>query len=192
MHNTQKLNPELARKGLHLLIAFVPALAAINLSGTAILLMSGMLVYYWAEGLRFLGFSPPLISSITKFVLRRREDGRFALGPVTLGLGALLSLLLFPPKTAALAIYVLAFADCAAGLVGQFLGRHRPAFMAGKSVEGTLAGFVAAAAAGFILFQDAKIALAAGIISVLVDLLPLGDFDNLILPLAVGLTAVSF
>ena len=190
MQSNRKLNGELIRKGLHLLIVLVPPLAAINLSHTTMLLLAGFIIYICAESLRFLGFSPPLISPITRFVLRQREEGRFALGPVTLGLGALLSLLLFPPKAAALAIYVLAFADCSAGLVGQFLGRHRPSLMAGKSVEGTLAGFIAAALAGLLLFRDIKIALAAGVISIIIDLLPLGDFDNLILPLAVGMAAV--
>ena len=183
--------PELARKSLHLLIALVPALAAINLSLTSLLLMSGTLIYFWAESMRFLGFSPPVISSITRYVLRKKEDGHFVLGPITLGLGALLSLLLFPPKLAALAIYVTAFADCSAGLIGQFLGRYRPAFMSGKSIEGTLAGFAAAALVSFFLFNDLKISLSIGLISVLVDLFPLGDFDNLILPLAVGFVAVG-
>ena len=185
------MKSELARKALHILIAFVPALAAVSLSHTALLLMVGLLLYCSAESVRYLGFSPPVISSITRYVLRKREEGHFALGPVTLGLGALLSLLLFPPKAAALAVYVMAFADCSAGLIGQFLVRHRPAFMLGKSVEGTLAGFAAAALLGFLLFQDLKITLAAGVISVLVDLLPLGDFDNLFLPLAVGLVAMA-
>jgi len=90
---------------------------------------------------------------------------------------------------AALAIYVLAFADCAAGLIGKFAGKHRPRFLAGKSIEGTLAGFIAAALAGFFVSGDIMIAGVAGIISILVDIIPLGDFDNLILPLAVGLAS---
>ena len=181
---------ELARKSLHILIALVPTLAAISLSHTGLLLMAGLLIYCYAESCRFLGFKLPIISDITRYVLRKREDGRFALGPVTLGLGALLSLLLFPPRAAALAIYVLAFGDCAAGLVGQFLGRHRPVFMAGKSIEGTIAGFAASALPAYLLFTDIKLALITGLVSVLVDLLPLGDFDNLFLPLAVGLAAI--
>ena len=184
------MKPEFARKSLHLLIALVPVLAGLNLSYTALLLMVGMLIFCSAESMRFLGFSPPIVSSITRYVIRKREYGHFALGPITLGLGALLTLLLFPPMAAALAIYVLAFADCAATLVGKGFGRHRPGFMRGKSIEGTLAGFTVAAFIGFILFQDLRITLAAAAISVLVDLFPLGDFDNLILPLAVGMAAV--
>ena len=178
---------ELSRKIIHILIALVPALAALDYSNTALLLMGGVLFYTCAESLRFLGFSTPLVSSITASVLREREQGHFALAPVTLGLGALLALLLFPPQVARVAIYALAFGDSAASLVGKFLGRLRPGFLSGKSIEGALACFAASALAGFMVFHDWKIAAAAGAAAMLVDTLPFEDFDNLLLPLAAGL-----
>jgi dolichol kinase len=58
--------------------------------------------------------------------------------------------------------------------------------MAGKSIEGSLACFAASAMAAFFVFSDWKTALTVGLVSFLVDLLPLGDFDNLLLPLAAG------
>ena len=183
---------ELGRKGIHLLIALVPYLAALDLSHTALLLMVGILFYTWAESMRFLGFSPPLISFITEAVLRKREEGQFALAPVTLGLGALLSLLIFPPPVAAAAIYVLAFGDSASTLVGKFLGRLRPAFLAGKSIEGSAACFLASALAVFFVFREWKTALAVGLVSTLVDALPVGELDNLFLPMATGLCALFF
>jgi len=187
------LATELLRKGIHLLIALVPSLALLmNRSNTALLLVGGILFYTCAESLRFLGFSTPLVSSVTRVVLREREQGRFALGPVTLGLGALLALILFPPQAMALAVYALAFGDSAATLAGRFLGRIRPAFLAGKSVEGSLACFAAAALAGFLIFGDWKAAAIAGLASMLAEALPFGDFDNLLLPLAVGLAALAF
>jgi dolichol kinase len=172
-----------------MLIALVPSLAAISRSHTALFLMLGTMFYAWAESMRFLGFSPPLVSSVTARVLRRREEGRFALAPVTLGLGALLSLLLFPPRAAAAAIYVLAFGDSVSTLTGKFLGRLRPAFLSGKSVEGSVACFTASALACYMVFHDVKIAAAVGAVSVVVDALPLREFDNLLLPLAAGFTA---
>ena len=184
------LIPEIARKCIHALIALVPAMASFNLSYTALLLMGGTLFYTFAESLRFLGFAPPLVSSITTAVLRRREKDRFVLGPITLGLGALLALILFPPSVAALAVYILAFADSAASLVGMFLGRLRPAIMGGKSIEGSAACFAAAFLIGFLVYSDYRIALAAGLASVIVDFLPLGDFDNIILPLAAGFSVM--
>jgi len=186
------LRAELLRKAVHMLIAMVPTLAAINLSHTILLLLGGILFYTWAESMRFLGFALPGISSFTASVLRKREQGRFALGPITLGLGAILSLLIFPFDVAAAAIYALAFGDSAAGVVGRFLGRLRPAFLAGKSIEGSLACFVMAFLAGFMVFHDWKIAIAVGLGSALADALPIKDFDNLLLPLTAGLCAIAF
>jgi dolichol kinase len=188
----REIRAELARKSIHILIAMVPGLAAINLSNTALLLMSGILFYTWAESMRFLGFSIPAVSYVTKSLLRTREQKRFALGPVTLGLGALLSLLIFPFNVATAAIYALAFGDSAAGLVGKFLGRFRPAFLAGKSLEGSLACFTVAFFAGFLVFGEWKISIAVGIGSMLADALPIKDFDNLLLPLIAGLCALAF
>ena len=183
---------ELARKGIHVLIALVPSLAALNRSNTALLLMTGVLFYTWAESLRFLGFSPPFISSVTKAVLRKREQGRFAIAPVTLGLGALLSLLIFPPPVAAAAIYALAFGDSISSLVGKSLGRLRPAFLVGKSIEGSIACFTVSTLTAFLVFGEWKTAFAVGFASMIVDALPLREFDNIFLPLAAGLAALVF
>ena len=185
---SRELKPELARKGIHLLIAFAPALASWDLSLTALLLMTGMLFYTGAESMRFLGVPLPVLSSVTEAVLRKREQGRFALAPVTLGLGALLALILFPLPAASAAIYALAFGDSAASLVGKFMGRLRPAFLSGKSIEGSLACFAVSALAAFSVFHDWKTAAAVGAASMIVDTLPFEDFDNLLLPLAAGLT----
>jgi len=184
------MKSELIRKGIHTLIALAPWLADINRSHTALFLMGGVFFYAFVEGLRYLGFSPPLTSSLTRSVLREREEGRLALGPVTLGLGALLALILFPPKAAAAGIYILAFADSAATLTGKFLGRIRPAFLAGKSLEGSLACLAVATLACFWVFRDWRVAVATGIVSMLVEAFPGRDFDNLLLPLAAGFTAM--
>jgi len=154
--------------------------------------MVGILFYTSAESLRFLGFNLPFISSVTASVLRKREYGRFALGPVTLGFGALFALLLFPSRIAAAAIYALAFGDSVPVLIGKFLGRIRPALLLGKSLEGTLAGFAVVFLTSFLVFHEWKTALAVGFASFLVDILPLGDFDNLLLPLAAGIAALAF
>jgi len=184
----RQLLPELVRKCIHILIALVPWFAALDRSYTALLLMGGILVYSWAEGLRFMGFSTPFISGVTRAVLRKQEQDHFALGPVTLGLGALLALILFPPRVAAVAVYALAFGDSAATLVGRFLGHLRPAFMAGKSLEGSLSCFAASALAAYLVLSDWRIAAGAGLASMLAEALPFGDFDNLAIPLASGIT----
>jgi len=184
--------PELLRKSIHMLIALVPSLAAIDRSNTALFLMTGVLFYSCAEGMRFLGFSLPLVSSVTRVVSRRREQGRFAIAPLTLGLGALLAISIFPTPVASAAIYALAFGDSISTLTGKFLGRLRPAFLFGKSVEGSLACLAVSTLVGYLVFSDLKTALAVGFASVLVDALPLREFDNILMPLAVGFAALVF
>jgi len=184
--------PELLRKSIHMLIALVPSLAAIDRSNTALILMAGVLFYSCAESFRFLGFPLPLVSSVTRVVSRKREQGRFAAAPITLGLGALLAISIFPPPAASAAIYALAFGDSVSTITGKFLGRLRPAFLFGKSVEGSLACFTASSLAAYLVFSNPKTALAVGFASLLVDALPLREFDNIFLPLAAGLAALIF
>jgi dolichol kinase len=187
-----ELGTELLRKCIHMLIALVPSLAAIDRSNAALLLMAGVFFYFCAESLRFLGFSLPLISSVTRAVSRKREFGHFTLAPVTLGLGALLAIIIFPPPAAAAAIYALAFGDSVSTITGKFLGRLRPAFLSGKSIEGSLACFTVSALAAYLVFFDTKTALTVGFASLLVDALPIREFDNILLPLAAGFVAMVF
>jgi len=109
-----------------------------------------------------------------------------------LGLGALLAISLFPPPAASAAIYALAFGDSVSTITGKFLGRLRPAFLFGKSVEGSLACFTASSLAAYLVFSNPKTALAVGFASLLVDALPIREFDNIFLPLAAGFAALVF
>jgi dolichol kinase len=109
------------------------------------------------------------------------------MGPVTLGLGALVALLMYPSPAASIAIYALAFGDGFASLVGKLLGRVRPAFLRGKSLEGCLACFSAVLIAAYQVSRDYRIALVAALTAMVTEALPLEDYDNLALPLVVGL-----
>jgi phytol kinase len=89
------------------------------------------------------GYSVPIVSKVTALAARRRDGDRFVLGPITLGLGALLSLLLYPNPAASIAIYALAFGDGLSSLVGKSFGSVRIPFTGGKSLEGSLTCMVA-------------------------------------------------
>jgi len=83
------------------------------------------MIYTYAETLRMQGVSVGLISRITEAASRRRDKGSFSYGPVTLGLGAMLALMLYPEPAAAIAIYALAFGDGFSSLFGKIFGRGR-------------------------------------------------------------------
>ncbi|MCL2411897.1 MAG: phosphatidate cytidylyltransferase, partial [Treponema sp.] len=133
-----ELKSEIVRKSIHFLIALSPVMAVLNRPFTIAFLLVGTVSYIAMESLRFYGVKVPIISSITNMASRPRDAGRFIMGPVTLGFGALLALVLFSSQAAAIAIYAMAFGDGIASLVGKVFGKCRPLFLAGKSVEGSL------------------------------------------------------
>lgn len=183
------LEKEFVRKSIHLLIASIPVLASINISITIGLLTAGTLIYSYAETLRCSGSNVFLISNITVMAARERDNNRFVLGPVTLGLGALLTLLLYPNPAATIGIYALAFGDGLSSVFGKLFGRVRIPGLGGKTVAGSLtcflAVFLATTAVSGLVFESVLIALAATAI----EAIPLKDFDNLVIP--VGTAAIA-
>jgi dolichol kinase len=183
----RELKTEIIRKSIHFLIALSPLMASINRPVTMFILITGTLAYIYMESLRIEGITVPFISSLTAMASRSRDLGHFVMGPVTLGLGSLLALLLYPSPAAASAIYALAFGDGCASLVGKIFGRVRPAFLCGKSVEGSFACFIAVYIAAWQVSKNITISLVAALTAMVVEALPLEDYDNLAIPLTVGL-----
>ncbi|MDR2048765.1 MAG: SEC59/DGK1/VTE5 family protein [Treponema sp.] len=182
----RELKAELVRKCLHMLIGFAPVLTLWNYTGTLILIVSGILAYVVFEILRHNGIKIPVVSFLTDFASRRRDRGHFVLGPVTLGAGAFISLLVFPPVAASVAVYTLAVGDSVSSLAGKFFGRWRPAFLCGKSVEGSLACFTAVFLCSWPVSGSPFAALIAALAATVAEALPLKDWDNIIIPLATG------
>jgi dolichol kinase len=178
---------EVVRKSIHFLIALSPVIASVNRPATVIVLMAGILGYAYMEKLRLAGVKVPFVSFLTNEASRGRDMGHFVMGPVTLGLGALLALLLYPSQAASIAIYALAFGDGFASLIGKIFGRIRPRIMCGKSLEGSLACFTAVFIASFKVSGSYRIAFIAALTATAVEALPLQDFDNLALPVTVGI-----
>jgi dolichol kinase len=114
--------------------------------------------------------------------------GRFVLGPVTLGAGAFLALLLFPPQAAAIAVYALAFGDGTASLAGKFFGRVP--FLFEKSLEGSLACFLGTLISAALVSREWRTALIIAAVTTAAELIPVRDWDNIIIPLAAGSAAL--
>jgi dolichol kinase len=181
-----EVRTELIRKSMHFLIALSPIMAAVNRPFTVILLMIGIISYACMESLRLSGVQIPVVSFLTSIASRPRDKDHFVLGPITLGLGALLALLLYPSPAASIAIYAMAFGDGFASLIGRLFGRIRPAFLLGKSIEGSLACFLAVFFTAHRVSSNYRVALFAAITAALTEALPLEDYDNIVLPLTVG------
>ena len=183
----EKARGEMIRKGIHLLVAIVPAIhSLIGKNLTLLLLVGGVALYSLLETLTLKGHAIPIFDKIIGAANRERDKGKFAYGPLTLGIGAFLSLVLFPYQAACIAIYALAFGDGFASLIGRIFGRTRPAILLGKSVEGSLSCFLAVYISALHLSHDWKLSFCAAIVASIVEALPLKDWDNIIIPLAVG------
>lgn len=186
----EEISIEVTRKSIHLLIALTPSLLAFSRTFTIALLAAGTLAYSIFEALRLRGIWIPLVSWLTSKAARLRDNGNFVTGPVTLGLGALFSVLIFPPMQASIAIYILAFGDGFSSLVGKAFGRITLPLTDGKSLEGSLTCFLTSFLSSYLvcgqLFASIGIALAA----TAVEAAPTKDWDNIILPLTAGVMAV--
>ena len=182
---------EVFRKAIHVAIAAVPSIAAIDVLFAGGLLMVGIAIYVAAEQARIAGTRVALISDITVLALRERDRQGFVLGPVTLGLGAMLALLLYPEPAASVAIYALAFGDSAASVVGTTIGRLEIPFTGGKSVAGSLACFLAVLAVTLRVTGNLNASLAIAAATALLEAAPTRDYDNLLIPVGAGLVALA-
>lgn len=184
---SQEIQTELVRKSIHLLVAATPVLASIHLGVTETLLVLGLLVYSFSESMRLGGREIPFISRLTRMASRSRDRDKAVLGPITLGLGALLCLLLYPEPAASVGIYALAFGDGLSSVVGKLFGRIRMPFTGGKTLEGSLAAFVAIFCASFAVSRNLGLSLAVALAGTVLEALPLEDLDNLVIPLGTAL-----
>ena len=183
------LRTEFIRKAIHLLIALVPVLASVSVSLTLGLLGAGTLFYIFAENLRRNGATVVFVSDLTLIASRDRDQGRFVLGPVTLGIGAMLALLLYPQEASIIAIYALAFGDSAASLVGKAIGSVRIPFTKGKTFAGSFGCFAVVFALSLHLTGDIRAAVIIGLATAIFEALPFTDMDNIIIPVGTGFVA---
>lgn len=178
---------EFFRKSIHFCAALVPWFAASHFNLTVILLSGVVCFYSWSEYRRLGGLAVPVVSRITVLAARKRDEGRFVLGPVTMAVGILLTLLIFPPEAARAGIYALAFGDGIASLAGKLWGRTKIPLTGGKTLEGSLACFLAVYGASLTVTRNPLQALAVALAAVAVELLPIRDYDNLVIPLMIAL-----
>ena len=186
-----ELGTEIVRKSIHLLIGLVPTLAIWNFGFTVALLVSGILVYSYSELMRLRGFEIAIVSRITALAARRRDAGRFVYGPVTLGIGALLALVLYPEPAASIAIYALAFGDGLSSLAGKAFGSVKIPFTGGKSIEGSLTCFLAVLCSAYLVTGDAARSAIIATVATVTEAIPSKDADNILIPTIVGLTSVG-
>lgn len=186
MKDNTVIKKEIFRKAIHLCGAFIPFLLKFYYWPIIIFLSLVSILYSISEILRAKGKNMPLISHITIFALRERDENRFALGPITLVLGIIITALIMPLNYAAAGIFALAFGDGFASLIGKCFGRVKLSHTGGKTLEGSLACFLAVSISVSILTGNLLLGILVGFFAMLIEVLPLLDLDNLLIPISTG------
>lgn len=185
----QRLNAifkELIRKSIHICSSLIPLLLKFAYWPVIGLLVCALVLYTISEILRSKNINIPLISKITEVAARKRDENHFVLGPVTLVCGILLAALLLPLDCARVGIFALAFGDGLASLMGKLFGKITIPGAHGKTAAGSLTCFAAVFVSTFCCCGNCFIALCTGFCAMIIEILPISDFDNLIIPPAIG------
>lgn len=177
---------ELFRKSIHLCSAFIPLFLTFAKYPVIILLLCALVFYSVSEILRLNGISIPLISKITEVAARKRDEDKFVLGPVTLVIGIVIASLLWKPEARTIGIFALAFGDGFASLFGKLFGRVHIPFTNGKTVAGSLTCFAAVFISSFCVCRNCLVSLILALIAMMVEVIPMKDFDNIVIPILIG------
>ena len=177
---------EIFRKMIHLCSAAITFLLKIAYWPVIIGFMVIVILYYFCELLRLEGHPVPLISQITNAAARERDEGKIVLGPITLVFGILFVAVVLPLDYAKVGIYALSFGDGLASLVGKICGKHKIPKAGGKTFEGSLACFIAVFISTLCVTKRVGISLMVAFLAMLIEVLPLADFDNLMIPIAIS------
>ncbi len=184
----KEIQTEIVRKSIHMMVAFVPLLARYNITLTFSALVAGLLLYSYSEFMRMRGVELVFISRITSAASRSRDKG-FVFGPVTLAIGTMMALMLYPEPAAAVAIYALAFGDGFSSLFGKLFGRVTIPFTGGKSYAGSCACLVSVFLTTLAVSGSVRVAVIIAVSTTLIEVLPSGDLDNMLIPVGTGFVA---
>ena len=162
------LYKEIFRKTIHLCSAFVPLMLKFFYKPTIALLLLAAVIYSACQFLSLRGIKVPVISDITDMAARERDRDKFVLGPLTMVLGVTAASLLWRPEAAA------------AGILA-----HVP-YTGGKTCAGSLMCLTAIFVSSFCVLGNAGAALVLALCGMFLEILPLKDFDNLLIPVFIG------
>ncbi len=183
-----EIQTEIVRKSIHMMVACVPTLARYNIYLTFSALVAGLLLYSYSEFMRLRGIELTFITRVTSAASRSRDKG-FVFGPVTLAIGSMMALMLYPEPAAAIAIYALAFGDGFSSLFGKMFGRISIPMTGGKTYAGSSACLVSVFLTTLAISGSVRISVIIAVATTWIEVLPTGDLDNMLLPVGTGLVA---
>jgi len=181
---------DLLREAIHACGFFVPVLAGlIGVFPSALMICVVSALYFLSELSRMNRKNLPVISAITRNAASHAELYEFAAAPLYFAMGILFTLLLFPAPVNGAAIAIFTLGDSAASLFGGAVSKKPLPFNKGKTLGGSLFGFLFAFLAGSV-FISPVLALIGAAVAMIVESLPLPVNDNVLIPLCTGLVLI--
>ncbi|MCW4045622.1 MAG: hypothetical protein NWE94_08920 [Candidatus Bathyarchaeota archaeon] len=173
---------DVLREIIHASGVSVPLLCSL-IGVNAVILLIGAVsaVYAASELLRMEKKNLPLISAITRHAASHTELYEFTAAPLYFATGIMLTLLFFKAPVSSAAIAIFTLGDSAASIFGSMLPRKPLPFNKGKTLVGSIAGFIFAFAAGA-FFVPPPIALVGAAAAMTIESLPLPVNDNVVMP----------
>jgi len=179
---------DLIRETIHICGFLIPiaSIYLLNRHLTAFLLFLVTLFYIISELVRMQGYNIPVISTITLNAAVKSEIHEFVTAPIFYAIGIIIALVTFPEQVSYASIAILTLGDGCAELFGRRIGKHVYTYNKGKSIEGSVFGFVAALV-GASLFVSPLKAILGSAVGMFIESLPAPINDNLTIPIISGL-----
>lgn len=152
----------------------------------AVLICAVSVLYFLSEAARMEKKKTPVISAITRNAASHAELFEFAAAPLYFALGILIALLIFPAPVNFAAIAIFSLGDSTASLFGGIASKKPLFFNKGKTLVGSLLGFLFAFLAGS-FFVSPLLAIVGASVAMAIESLPLPVNDNVSIPLCTGL-----
>lgn len=182
------MEKEYKRKIVHLLgVGAIPSSLYISHDFTVFLAALFSTAYLFSEYFRLKGEDIAFITPLVKACARKKELEGWVLTPYYILLSIFIMLFFFPPYAAYVGIVAVTLGDASAAIVGMNFGRHRHKIIKWKSIEGSIAFFIATLA-GSLFFLNLKAALIISAVTAIVEIFS-AEYDNLTVPLAAAILA---
>jgi len=177
---------ELFRKGIHVLGAVFPFLARFHAPLSISILAGAVLLYSISEVFRYMGMSFSPIALITRRAQRLDEKRGIIVGPILLGVGILLAISVFDYSMYLPAVLIVSISDCLSAIIGILFGKIYIFRSRKRTLEGSFAFF---ASSCIILFLTVGpvLAVPAALLATFLELIPVYNLDNLLVPFGTAL-----
>ncbi len=180
-------NSETARKLIHMAGVFTIVVAELLGKTTlSIIIVSITILYVISEYLRLHKKNIPIITRITRLLAREDESSGWILRPISYAVGIVVTMHLFPEPIGYASILILTLGDGFSSLIGARFGRHPIPYNRDKTVEGSIAFFLASFFSTTMLVPPPT-ALIGTMMGAFIESLPTRYSENIMVPVVSGL-----